>query len=156
MVQNGNNLFEGYGASVAVDSDGLTIRRKGLMSFSLHGLKGEKRIPFASIAAIQFKPANMLTSGYIQFSIVGGNESRGGLMAATKDENSVLFKGKKQNAAFERLRIAVEEGIKRSRTPNAPAATTSTADELAKLGDLLDRGLLTREEFDHQKASLLR
>ena len=154
MVQNGNNLFEGYGASVAVDSDGLTIRRKGLMSFSLHGLKGEKRIPFASIAAVQFKPANMLTSGYIQFSIVGGNESRGGLMAATKDENSVLFKGKKQNADFERLRAVVEDGVKRARNPAPQRA--SSADELGKLADLLDRGLLTREEFDQQKAALLR
>lgn len=149
-------IFEGYGATVEIDHDGLTIRRKGLMSFSLHGIKGAKRIPFASIAAVQFKPANLMTSGYIQFSIVGGNESRGGLMAATKDENSVLFKGKKQNVEFERLRIAVEEGIKQARTAISPAAVTSTADELAKLGDLLDRGLLTREEFDQQKVSLLR
>lgn len=148
-------IFEGYGATVEIDGDGLTIRRKGLMSFSLHGIKGAKRIPFASIAAVQFKPANLMTSGYIQFSIVGGNESRGGLMAATKDENSVLFKGKKQNADFERLRIAVEDGIKRARAPIAPAAA-STADELSKLGDLLDRGLLTRQEFDQQKAALLR
>lgn len=156
MVQNGNDLFEGYGATVTVDADGLTIRRKGLMSFSLHGLKGEKGIPFASIAAVQFKPANMLTSGYIQFSILGGNESRGGLMAATKDENSVLFKGKKQNADFERLRIAVEDGMKRAKTLMAPVATTtSTADQLAKLGNLLDRGLLTREEFDKEKSALL-
>ncbi len=148
-------IFDGYGATVEIDQDGLTIRRKGLVSFSLHGIKGAKRIPFASIVAVQFKAANLMTSGYIQFSILGGNESRGGLMAATKDENSVLFKGKKQNAEFERLRLAVEDGIKRARMPNAPAANKSIADELSRLADLLDRGLLTRAEFDQQKASLL-
>lgn len=147
--------FEGYGATVEVDQDGLTIKRKGLASFTLHGLKGAKRIPFASIAAIQFKAANMLTSGYIQFSIMGGNESRAGLLAATKDENSVLFKGKKQNAEFEQLRTMVEEGMKRARTPIAAAPARSTADELAKLAELLDRGLLTREEFDQQKGAIL-
>lgn len=31
----------------------------------------------------------------------------------------------------------------------------SVADELAKLGDLLDRGLITREEFDAKKTQLL-
>lgn len=147
------SIFEGYGATVEIDADGLTIRRKGMMSFSLHGIKGVKRIPFTSITAVQFKPANLMTSGYIQFSIVGGNESRGGLMAATKDENSVLFKGKRQNADFERLRVCVEEGVKRSRASSAQL--TSSADELGKLAALLDRGLLTREEFDRQKATLL-
>jgi len=149
-----NRKFEGYGATVEVDADGITIRRKGLVSFSLHGLKGEKRIPFASIAAVQFKPASLMTSGYIQFSIMGGNESRAGLMAATKDENSVLFKGKKQNAEFGELRTIVEAGTKRARSVPA-AAASSAADQLAKLADLLDRSLITREEFDAQKAQLL-
>ena len=38
------------------------------------------------------------------------------------------------------------------------AATTGasgTAEELAKLADLRDRGVLTQEEFDHQKAKIL-
>lgn len=134
-------------------SDGVRSALYG-SPFGLHGLKGEKRIPFASIAAVQFKAANLITSGYIQFSIAGGNESRGGLMAATKDENSVLFKGKKQNADFARLRAMVEEGVERTLKP--VANRLSSADELTKLADLLDRGLLTREEFDQQKATLLR
>ncbi len=150
-----SEIIEGYGASVEVSDDGIIIRRKGLLSFSLHGMKGAKSIPFASIAAVQFKAAGLMTSGYIQFSILGGNESRGGLMAATKDENSILFKNKRQNADFERLRSMVEAGIKRARLPISVASPTSNADELAKLADLLDRGLLTRAEFDQQKASLL-
>lgn len=27
----------------------------------------------------------------IQFTLLGGNESRGGILAATKDENTVMF-----------------------------------------------------------------
>ena len=33
-----------------------------------------------------------MSNGYIQFTIVaGGNESRGGILAATKDENAIMF-----------------------------------------------------------------
>jgi hypothetical protein len=35
------------------------------------------------------------------------------------------------------------------------AQPTSTADELTKLADLRDRGVITNEEFDSQKAALL-
>jgi hypothetical protein len=35
------------------------------------------------------------------------------------------------------------------------AGTTSSADEIAKLADLRDRGVLTNEEFESQKAALL-
>jgi Short C-terminal domain/Phospholipase_D-nuclease N-terminal len=35
------------------------------------------------------------------------------------------------------------------------AGTTSTADELTKLADLRDRGVLTEEQFEAQKAKLL-
>ncbi|MGZ4638581.1 MAG: SHOCT domain-containing protein [Actinomycetes bacterium] len=36
-----------------------------------------------------------------------------------------------------------------------PASTASTADELAKLGDLRDRGALTTEEYERAKAKVL-
>ncbi|QCI92906.1 DUF4429 domain-containing protein [Novosphingobium sp. EMRT-2] len=151
----GAQLFEGYGAVIEVTDDGIIIRRRGLVAFSLHGLKGEKRIPFSSISAVQFKPASMLTSGYIQFSIIGGNESRGGLVAATKDENSVIFKGKHQTAQFAKLREIVEEAARKARTPSVTQSNSSIADQLSKLADLLDRGLLTQEEFAKQKSALI-
>jgi hypothetical protein len=37
----------------------------------------------------------------------------------------------------------------------AGAGTTSTADELAKLADLRDRGVISAEEFEHAKAKAL-
>ena len=35
------------------------------------------------------------------------------------------------------------------------AAGTSTADQLAKLADLRDRGVISPEEFDREKAKVL-
>jgi len=149
-----SQVFEGFGAHVEVTSEGIVIRRKGLVSFANHGLKGEKRIPFASITAVQFKPSGTFTSGYIQFSILGGAESRGGLLSATSDENSVLFKGAKQSASFERLREIVEASSKAAR-PSSATVGSSIADDLTKLANLLERGILTPEEFAAQKALLL-
>jgi hypothetical protein len=40
-------------------------------------------------------------------------------------------------------------------TPNAPSSSIPVADELLKLGQLLQSGLLTQEEFQSQKAKLL-
>ncbi|BDP60172.1 hypothetical protein EfmJHP38_11100 [Enterococcus faecium] len=38
-----------------------------------------------------------MSNGYIQFTLLGGNESRGGILAATKDENTVMFTKKYWN-----------------------------------------------------------
>ena len=57
--------------------------------------KGEKRIPLASITAVQWKPAGPIMSGFIQFTIPGGNEVRSRYGSQTrdagKDENTVIF-----------------------------------------------------------------
>jgi DNA-binding transcriptional regulator YhcF (GntR family) len=56
------------------------------------GLKGDKEIPISRITAMKFKCADALTQqGYLQFSIQGGIESKGGVFAAVRDENTVIF-----------------------------------------------------------------
>ncbi|MEH1904684.1 MAG: DUF4429 domain-containing protein [Nostoc sp.] len=56
------------------------------------GLKGDKEIPISRITAMLFKRADALTQqGYLQFSLQGGIESKGGVFAAVKDENTVIF-----------------------------------------------------------------
>jgi Short C-terminal domain len=43
----------------------------------------------------------------------------------------------------------------RTYVQQAASSSSSTADELTKLADLRDRGVITPEEFEQQKASLL-
>jgi len=147
-------LYKGIGGQIELGDGAITIRRKGVLGFVNHGLKGEKRIPFSSISAVQFKSAS-LTSGFIQFSILGGVEARGGVFNATKDENTVMFNAK-QHGDFCELRDAIEAGIAAVREPAVIQQTAvSVADELTKLAALRDRGVLSQEEFDGEKASLL-
>ena len=52
--------------------------------------------------------------------------------------------------------IAAASPVTEPATPHAqPASPNSLADELEKLANLMDRGILTPEEFAEQKAKLL-
>lgn len=150
---------KGHTGTVEFDGSFVTITRSGMARLTVG--KGDKRIPVASITAVQWKPPGMLVNGYIQFTIPGGNEQRSRAGSATfdagKDENSVLFT-KAQAPKFEELRAAIENAIAQRYAPQpmyVPQPAASVADELAKLGQLVNQGLLTHEEYAAQKARLL-
>jgi membrane protease subunit (stomatin/prohibitin family) len=141
---------------IKIDDFGLTIHRKGFMNAMNQGLKGDKTIPYSSISAVQLKKPGM-TNGYIQFSLLGGNESRGGITAAVHDENTVMFAGKKTTDEMIELKAIVEGKIAEIHQSQSSAAVQpgSDLDQLAKLKDLLDAGVLTQDEFDAKKAQIL-
>jgi hypothetical protein len=145
-------LYKGKGGSLEVLDDAIVIHRSTLdyMLGWTKGLKGDKRIPYSSITAVQFKRSGLM-DGYIQFSLAGGNESRGGVLAASRDENSVCFS---DNELFERARDEIEKRIAVRASAPAPIVQ-SVADQLDKLASLVDRGLLSKEEFEEQKRVLL-
>jgi hypothetical protein len=150
-------IFDGYnGGTVEVLNNVIIIRRQGVASLLTQGLKGEKRIPLSSITSVQFKEPG-LTTGYIQFGVMGGVEGRGGVFNATTDENTVLFVKKALNE-FRQLRDVVESRIGRSGeiAPSNAASKVNFTEELGRLADLRDRGVLTEEEFTEEKARLQR
>ena len=100
----------GKGGSVVYDDKKVIIKRKGFMAFAAHGIKGDKTIPIKNITAVQFKKAGRFGEGFIQFSIMGGREAKGGMMQAVYDENTVFFKFKQQ-PDFEKLKDFIEKKI---------------------------------------------
>jgi membrane protease subunit (stomatin/prohibitin family) len=142
----------GYNGQIRFDGESVLISRKGGIAFLTQGLKGEKRIPVSNITSVQFKSANAITNGYIQFATAGG-ESRGGVLDAGSDENSVMFL-KRMQPMFEELRKAVEEAVQK-RALGHQAAAESPLDSLKKLKELLDAGVISQGEFDSKKASLM-
>lgn len=56
-----------------------------------HGLSGTKEIPIKNITAVQFKSATNMMNGFLQFSLLGSNESKGGFLDAHSDENTITF-----------------------------------------------------------------
>lgn len=122
----------------------------------LSGLSGNKTIPMKSIQSVQFKEAGSAFNGFIQFGILGGVESNGGILAAGVDENSVFFT-KSENDKAKQIKEYIEGRIYND-TPSQTIITQniSSADELLKLKELQDKGIISREEFEAQKAKLLK
>jgi hypothetical protein len=128
----------------------IRISRKGVLGFLTQGLKGDKEINISSISSIQWKKAGAFTNGYIQFAFHGGAEAKGGLFQATQDENSIMFT-KAQEAEFEKIRDEVHRRV----NAGATGSSDSVADEIKKLADLRDQGIITSEEFEAKKKQIL-
>ena len=135
--------------------DHVAITPKGVMGFLNKGMKGKKEIPFASIIAVQFKEAGAVFSGYLQFTIPGGNESKGGLMAATKDENTFMFAKKENNAPAAQIKKYIDAAIRASRAPQAATRAASLPEELQALAQLKAQGVLSEQEFEAAKRKLI-
>lgn len=151
---DGNAIYkvEGVGGEMEVFDDKLTITPKGALGLMTKGLKGTKTIPFLSITGIQYKKPGM-TNGYLQFTIPGGNESKGGVFAAASDENTFMFEAK-ANDVIVGVKDFIEKKVKEARQP-AAAQPASAAEEIRKLAELMSQGLLSKEEFGNAKKKLL-
>jgi Domain of unknown function (DUF4429)/Short C-terminal domain len=145
--------IKGVNGQITIEGDWLTIERKGFFGRIGHS-KGDKRIPLASITAVQMRPAGSLANGFIRFTIPGSPELRGGLGNAQKDENAVIFK-KNQAKEFEQLRTDVEQYIASHHQGSTRATEPDIPAQIEKLGQLRDQGLITADEFEAKKADLL-
>lgn len=145
-----NKEYKGYNGTIVITDTGVIIKR-GVKGFLLGGgmLRGDKTIPYSSIVAVQLKKAGM-TAGYLQLTLKGGSEAKGGLFQSTRDENSINFHLRK-NKEFIEAKELIEQKIAIGSTP----VKTSELDELEKLASLKDKGIITDEEFNAKKKQLL-
>lgn len=127
---------------------------RGLLGILNKGVVGTKTIPFNSITGVQLRMGNALTNGYIQFTLPGGNESKGGILAAQKDENSFTFQAK-QNGLMVEIQNYIEQRIGKPSGSSDSSGSISIADELRKLAELKDQGVLSEEEFQTAKRKLI-
>lgn len=151
----------GYSGTVEVYENRIRlVYNNGLMMMSIRGKWAPKDIFIRNISSVQVKEPSAIVAGFMQFSISGSMERRGGglwggITDAQKDENSVCFR-KPETANFLKVRDYLNEKIA---TMSAPTATVvqqlSPADEIAKLADLKAKGILTEEEFAAKKSQLL-
>lgn len=147
-------LIKGVSSDLEIFEDKLVITPRGVMGFLSKGIKGSKEIPFSSITAVQFKEAGSILSGYIQFTLPGGNESQGGILAATRDENTVMFTHK-VNDEMKKAKQFIQErtgNATRVAQPEAP----SIVDEITKLKRLHTEGAITDQEYTEMKAALIK
>jgi len=154
LSDGGSIHARGVNGQITIDGHWLTIERKGFRGRVGHS-KGDRRIPLGSITAVQVRPAGSFANGFMRFTVPGSPELRGGLQNASKDENAVIF-NKSQADDFERVQLAVEAYIVAQRSGRTPAAAApDVPEQIRKLGELRDQGLLTDEQFEAKRDELL-
>jgi hypothetical protein len=145
----------GRNGSVELYENRLIIKK------ALGGLKrmltsGDKEIFLDSIKNVNFKPANSLTWGFIQFETAQNSKSlsRGSLMSSPNDDFSVNF-SKAQQPDFENLKSEINRLRSSTKSQTIVQNQISEADELEKLAVLKEKGIITQEEFDLKKKKIL-
>lgn len=140
--------YKGSNGILILTNNGVLIKR-GFRGYLVTGfLRGDKTIPYSSIIAVQFKRSGLAT-GYIQLTLKGGNEAKNGLFEAIRDENSISFQW--NNDKFEEAKRLIEERI------NADSNTqqNNPLNDLERLAELKDKGIITTEEFEKKKKKIL-
>ncbi len=154
-ISGTTRVLNGVNGQLELYPDKIVIRRKGFMAFITQGVKGDTTIPLNSITGVQLKPGGAFLNGYIQFTLPGGVESRGGIVDATKDANTVMFR-KASNSDAAAIKSYIEDWKNnRPAFETGSASHVSVADELRKLKALCDEGVLSKQEFERQKRRLI-
>jgi ribosomal protein L7/L12 len=135
--------------------DTITIKKRGWANALASGMNGARTIQVSTITAIQMKPAGMMM-GYILFSYAGSKPFMGGMWEATQDPDAFLF-GKNLNGQVAEFKTQVEKKMRESKQPAPAPANNSSGtltDELRKLAEFKNQGILSQAEFETAKKKL--
>ena len=135
--------------NVEVTHGAIKVTQKGALNMINRGLVGTKTFSINRLSGIQLKDPGM-TTGYLQFILIGSGEGKGGVFNAVKDENTITFGKKEKNLAHE-LKEYVDYMIENPQSQSVH----SELDDLHKLKALLDEGVITEEEFKTKKKQIL-
>ncbi len=147
---------KGFGGQLELVDDKVIIRRKGLIALFLFGSRKKKELAIERIFSIQFKEAG-ITSGFIR--LLSSGETKDSLRYIRprygdliRDENAVLFNIFQQRD-FAEIKERIEERIAKI---GGRDGQESRLKEIRKLSALLDKGIISQEEFEREKKRILR
>ena len=144
----------GLNARVQLFKDVVRIQRIGVRNFLSGASRVEKDILISQIVSIQFMKAGLLSNGYIELMLMHYDETH------DKDsergiEDAIISFRPGQQKAFEAFREMLEAKMTSGGVARAPTVATTDLDQLEKLASLLDKGIITEEEFSRKKKQLL-
>lgn len=147
-------ILNGVNGRLTVYENKIELSHKGALGVLSHGFSGDKTIPIKAIQTVQMKEGGALVNGYLQFGMFGAIDKQGGIDGAINDENAIVFTAGNNKLAKE-IKAFIEEKIYNSSSNQPIVNNVSSADEILKLKQLLDSGVITQEEFDKKKSQLL-
>lgn len=146
-----------------VYDDKIIISRKTAMGFFAQGLKGDKVFFYKDLSSIEYKKPTAFANGYIKFITAGTTETKQNIgiignttKAALQDTNTLILRAfnKETPILADKIYQYILFKISNAKKENN-LVINSVADEITKLKKLLDDGIITHEEFEHKKTSLL-
>lgn len=138
------------GASVTFDGWTVTVHHRG----GGRGL-GDASVPINQLSGVEFRKAGLASAGMFTLLTAGAVAPRRAGMVNKNPLAVWLTRG--QNRDFEALRDLILRAIAAQHAPQpqyAPHAP-SVAHELQRLGQLMQQGLLTPQQFEQAKRQLL-
>lgn len=147
-VANRVEVYEDHCVLVAVKNT------RALMTGNI--LNGNKEFYYSDLTSIQFKPATKMINGYIQFEYPGSHSGKGPDNFIS--ENSFAFMlAKISNEEISEAVRFIKQKIRTAKVPqqqNIVMNPISEADEIEKFKNLLDKGVITQEEFEAKKKQI--
>lgn len=110
------------------------------------------KIPVESITCVNYKASGII-DGTLEFVYMGFVPKLNQVKHA--QENVITFRGEECNKTFWEFKEVVEKRMREIRRESLNPQKSSTSDELSKLSDLYQKGVLTEEEFIMQKKKIL-
>lgn len=151
----GTTLVNGTNGSVMFDGQYVTIKH----TWTAPGGRGESRYPISAVTGAEYKPGVITT--IFTLVVSGGIQRNDGKNNRKGDPLSVQG-GAKSREGFQAMRDRILQAVaERDQQRFAPPvvqqapASAGLGDQLAKLGELRQQGLLTDAEFVAAKARLL-
>jgi hypothetical protein len=144
----------GLNAGVMLFKDVVRLQRLGLRNLLSGASRIEKDILISQIISIRFKKAGLVSNGYIELVLMHYHEKTDKEPEDETEDFIVSFRPGQQKA-FEAFREMLEAKMTSGAVVRAPTVATTDLDQLEKLASLLDKGIITEEEFSRKKKQLL-
>ena len=143
------------GQSVGATDRRLMIIKTGFSAGGTGFGKKCKTFPYEHITSIDCSKG--LTMGRLQVTVAGSTEVKGGYFTGAFQAENVVNFPVTQYSKFQTATSKIRELIEaRKSSALRPAAPESIPDQIKKLAELKDAGILTSEEFESKKSELLR
>lgn len=158
--------FKGQNGKIMVFDDHLAISHATVGGFiGQGGFSGERKFYYPDITSFEYKKPTLFANGYFKVIVPGTHDTSAtvGLLGSSAksmaDANTIVlraFSGKVGEEADKVHQLITAKIADAKKSRNAPAApAVSKMDELKKLGELKQAGILTEEEFAKEKERLL-
>ncbi len=158
--------YKGYNGVINVFEKHLTISREGRIAKMGKHDSGLKTVEFSSIVGIQKEDPTMAVNGYLQIQLLGESFVSLTKFTAASDTNTVLFTYTHRKEHVE-LYAILEQVANLTNANIADAQETkdlqesvalgsvSKIDQLSKIAELKNAGLISSEEFENLKNEIM-